>query len=395
MIITGARQILESFPAGDIEPLNLPSHYAKNLSGYIVISSFKHSGVFDLVFLSESAVCGCVRMDNEFRSTQTLEAVRERLHDRRGVSFASLYEIPQTVMKMFLSTFSTYPLLTVPAHLLSAKQMECMLMQGKTEKGILEIDRLTNAPPSVELMEFTSIRELLMSAATVKEGHVLLYGLDSPKGCPVRQNDEADSPATGELCNCASSRPPGAAVYSACSKPMRNELERDCGREQPAGSVSLSPVSGQGCPDAAPEEVAASHLTTGAPPARWSPGWPPAPGRENEADYVRLLDHMFRGFRKEAHECFGRKVEGAITRAARQVRQTKPEFDLSRLSPATVLGVFDLLEKTLEMAPMLKRSKLRAATRRLLEDLYNANFEILEANGAVERLEELYYRLKK
>ena len=47
MIITGARQILESFPAGDIEPLNLPSHYAKNLSGYIVISSFKHSGVFD------------------------------------------------------------------------------------------------------------------------------------------------------------------------------------------------------------------------------------------------------------------------------------------------------------------------------------------------------------
>jgi hypothetical protein len=77
------------------------------------------------------------------------------------------------------------------------------------------------------------------------------------------------------------------------------------------------------------------------------------------------------------------------------VRQTKPEFDLSRLSPATVLGVFDLLEKTLEMAPMLKRSKLRAATRRLLEDLYNANFEILEANGAVERLEELYYRLKK
>jgi hypothetical protein len=44
---------------------------------------------------------------------------------------------------------------------------------------------------------------------------------------------------------------------------------------------------------------------------------------------------------------------------------------------------------------MLKRSKLRAATRRLLEDLYNANFEILEANGAVERLEELYYRLKK
>ena len=43
----------------------------------------------------------------------------------------------------------------------------------------------------------------------------------------------------------------------------------------------------------------------------------------------------------------------------------------------------------------MKRSRLRQAALTLVADLYNKQYEILEKNHAIDRVEQFYYKLKK
>jgi hypothetical protein len=57
--------------------------------------------------------------------------------------------------------------------------------------------------------------------------------------------------------------------------------------------------------------------------------------------------------------------------------------------------VLDLIESVIQEASLLKRAKLRAAALALIADLYNKQYELLERHKAIDKVEQVYYRMKR
>jgi hypothetical protein len=113
------------------------------------------------------------------------------------------------------------------------------------------------------------------------------------------------------------------------------------------------------------------------------------------SDYVRIFERLFRSFRQQVFDCFGDKCEEVITKAEKKIRFLSPEFDCHNLSETTVLTMLDVIESIIQEASMFKRSKLRQAALTLISDLYNKQYELLEQHRAIDKVEQIYYRLKK
>src|SRR6267143_2021004 len=85
-----------------------------------------------------------------------------------------------------------------------------------------------------------------------------------------------------------------------------------------------------------------------------------ASGRQSGVEFAVLFERFFDSFRRQVLECYGKRCDEMISRAS-----------------------------------VFKRRRLRRAALGAVAELYNTHYETLERFGAVERVEQFYYRLKK
>ena len=114
-----------------------------------------------------------------------------------------------------------------------------------------------------------------------------------------------------------------------------------------------------------------------------------------QSEYVRAFERLFRSFRRQVFEYLGEKYEGVIAVAEKKVRILSPEFDCHALTEEAAPATLELVEEIVNGAPFMKRSKLRRAAIALLSDLYNKQNNLLEQHRTIDRVEQVYYRLKK
>jgi hypothetical protein len=94
-------------------------------------------------------------------------------------------------------------------------------------------------------------------------------------------------------------------------------------------------------------------------------------------------------------DAMGPRYGKILKEAEREVRFLNPDFDADALTDATSIAVPELIEATVRRAPFFQRAPLRKAACQLIADLYEKHYELLQSAGALSRLEDIYYRLKR
>ena len=110
--------------------------------------------------------------------------------------------------------------------------------------------------------------------------------------------------------------------------------------------------------------------------------------------YVRIFERLLRSFRMHMFEHLGKGYGEAIIKAEKNISLLAPEFDPQALTDETAPLIVEVVEEIVRNASFLKRPKLRRAAITLIADLYNKQYQILEENSAIDRIEQVYYRLK-
>ena len=110
--------------------------------------------------------------------------------------------------------------------------------------------------------------------------------------------------------------------------------------------------------------------------------------------YVRIFERLLRSFRMQMFESLGEDSEEALMRAEKKILLLAPEYDREALTDETSPLVVEVVEEIVKSASFFKRRKLRGAAVTLVADLYNKHYQMLEERGAIDRIEQAYYRLK-
>ena len=118
-------------------------------------------------------------------------------------------------------------------------------------------------------------------------------------------------------------------------------------------------------------------------------------GRQTGGEFAALFERFFGSFRRQLLECYGKRCDELIARAEEEVAGRSPGFCLRAIGPDNALSVLDLAETMTDRASVFKRRRLRRAALGAVSELYNTQYEVLERFGAVERVEQFYFRLKK
>ena len=107
------------------------------------------------------------------------------------------------------------------------------------------------------------------------------------------------------------------------------------------------------------------------------------------------FERLYRSFRQQVFECFGKRCDDILLQAEKELKHLSPEFDCRALTVETAPMILDLVEETIKQCSFLKRPKLRQSAITLISDLYNKQYDMLEEHRAADKVEQLYYRLKK
>lgn len=369
-----------------------------------------------------------------------------------------LYTAAEDILNRFRSTFYYEPCLKVQIEALSKKQISTLLKSSRCRRGIVECNEFINRKPSIELCEINSPEQLYTYEPLLKHGRLLLYDIDknkeiirerflttkisadavqskdnkvytipsSFKDIPLSvsvqsqiqnidnnvEDDESDKIDPAEFTQ---------FIQQILNSPMSKESKEDCRGESTQQNFVINVVdkeqneipdlfSKENIPNISGESISAvvnetqKKISSKAVKKKEQSKKPlnletkkvalrqTVEGNTNE--YIRIYERLFRSFRQRAFECFGAKCEFVISQAESRVRFLIPEFDIHNLTDETVTCVLDLLVAVIENASFLKRSRLRQATITLISDLYNKQYLLLEQHQAIDKIEQLYYKLK-
>ena len=370
-----------------------------------------------------------------------------------------LFAASDETLSRFRSTFYYEPCLKVHIEGLSNKQLQRLLTSTKCKKGIIECNEFSSPLPSIELKEIASPEDVSQYRPPFKHGRVLMYDTDRNRELlgPNRDsrafasktipNDQSIIPGEGGIRR--DDTTPGVSSDNPFSAADEKEAEEFTAfitrflKSAPPGapeesvvaddSSQNSDISGLGnlnVPNPPPKSFVVTHrdsenssVSTTHPRPCPAPNRidPPLQGRGPRAlrktrrsnphepsaeiqplaspsassEYIRLFDRLFRSFRQQVFDVFGDKSESVIADAVRRGRFLTPEFDLQNLSDETAIIILDIIEHIANEAPFLKRPRLRQAALTLVADLYNKQYEILENNRVIDKVEQFYYKLKK
>lgn len=357
-MINGALEIIRGVSSAHIDPLLLPQSHGVGSLGYIVIAYQDEPETYDMLFLKGKTITQCARISRDIRVMQPVDAVRGRLRAGEGRALVYLFQTTELSLDRFARTFHYEPCLKLQVDLLTRRQRGTLVHSAGCRKGLLELDRFAGPLPAIELYDFDTPEELTLLESRLKQGRLILYDVernrDLFKGGPARVEREP-------------SRPPAPPLLPDPPPPV-------VARPDP-------PPPGNGPADTQTPRTARK----------------PPPERRQEArdeELVPLFEKIFRSFRREAFECFGGKLESALHAAENEVRLLNPDFDMTSLSRDGAPVVLDFIEAVVRDAPILKRSRLKATALTLVADLYSRHYDVLDRNGAVDRVEQSYYRLK-
>jgi len=370
-----------------------------------------------------------------------------------------LFVASDEVLSRFRSTFYYEPCLKVHLDGLSGKQIHRLLTSTKCKKGIIECNEFYHSLPSIELKEITSPDDISQYRPPFKHGRILIYDTDRNKELlslnhdshtfpsktttnsqsimlgegGIRSDDPTPSVPSGSLFSAADekeaeeftafitrflkSAPPGAPEESVVADDISaNSDISGLGNlnvpnpppksfivtHRDSENSSVSTTHPRPCP--APNRIdpplqgrgpRALRKTRRSNPHEPSAEIQPLASPSASSEYIRLFDRLFRSFRQQVFDVFGDKSESVIADAVRRGRFLTPEFDLQNLSDETAIIILDIIEHIANEAPFLKRPRLRQAALTLVADLYNKQYEILENNRVIDKVEQFYYKLKK
>ena len=448
-MLIGATQIIGDVPGRNLNPLLLAQSQWNDSSGYMIISYARQrettdeapSRFFDLFFLRGSHIYDCARMNAVLRRPLHLDIALQtfNLLGRGESTRLFLFSAPQDELERFRSTFFLEPSLKVHLDGMTRKQLRRLLNSTKCNKGLIECNDFVRPLPAIDLKLIAAPDDVSQYNPPFKHGRILIYDTDrhdefldlkqdSHTESRTLQNSQQSASDQGKINHNDITGPsPPAMAISATDEKEAEEFSAFMSRflqatpsSVPTDSVvSENPTPKSGRDEIPPqedlfivthrepdEEAAINNEPRSNPPihrrdrrpqrrARINrPGTSPSTLPES-ADFIRLFERLIRSFRQQVFEAFGDKSDDVISKAEGQIRFITPEFDLRSLTQETAVFTLDLIERVANEASFLKRPRLRQAALTLVADLYNKQYEILEKNRAIDRVEQFYYRLKK
>jgi hypothetical protein len=375
--------MLGPVPALYLNPFLLAESQRETMRGYIVISHHGQSAKmsYELLFLQGQRVYECIAIDEQRRERADLRDIHKRFADstQKETMTIALFEAEDALTQAFISTLCTPPIIRVSVDALSKKQIQRLVSLTDGRRAVAERNDFTQNPPLIEFKEVDPTDTHLDFHIGFRHGTFLLYGpgrIEPPDGVAQRvQNSPPQEKAPD-----TKSDAQGAAELTLF--PENAVPPPDPARKPPPGKKKGAEFAPEPIPVPA-EDAPATSIAPASPPA----------GEASEL--VRLFDRLFRSFRQQASECYGVKSGILIKRAEEQVQMLTPEFASGSLTAVTAPLVLDIVEQVVKDAPIFKRSKLRASALGLISEIYNKQYALLEQHKAIDRVEQVYYRLKK
>lgn len=454
-MLNGATQIIGDVPGRNLNPLLLAQSQWNDSSGYMMISYTRQrettdegpSRFFDLFFLRGSHIYDCARINAVLRRQLHLDVALQTFNrlGRDESSRLFLFSAPQDDLERFRSTFFLEPSLKVHLEGMTRNQLRRLLSSTKCSRGLIECNDFVRPLPSIHLKLIAAPDYVSQYNPPFKHGRVLIYDVDrhdefldlnqnprtegsnlqNGQGSPSNRDDISHNDITGTSRH-------GMAV-SASDEKEAEEFSAFMTRFLQATPTSVptdsvvreNPTTKSGRDEIPPQEdlfivthrepddVAAinndsrtsppihgrDHRIARKPRSTRRPhpatGIQETPPQSQSPEFVRLFERLIRSFRQQVFEAFGDKSDDVISKAEGQIRFITPEFDLRSLTQETAVFTLDLIERVANDSSFLKRPRLRQAALTLVADLYNKQYEILEKNRAIDRVEQFYYRLKK
>jgi hypothetical protein len=429
-MLNDTTQIIGSVPGKHLDPLLLARSQFNNSSGIIMISYEQKPAIsdtsieryYDLLFFRGPEIYDCARMNRDLRfqirpelAFQTFTLLR-----REGQARISLYIASDQVLSRFQSTLLYEPCMKVQIEGLTKKQITTLLKGTGCHKGIIECNQFIDPTPSIDLREINSPDDLLHYQPTLKRGRILLYDIEKNKALVeeryASQSKRSTPSATGirdAHDDQSTDRNRTAIQFSNTSEHSVTDEVLSPADEQEAEEFTSfikqilnSPSSTEikTCPgpplkrrDSEPKsrETKPTRRLARSFPEKHSPEAQPKDRQPEPSEYIKLMERIFRSFHQQLLDSFGDKCDAVIADAVRKVRLLTPGFDLHSLNENDAVVTLDLIEKIAAEAPFLKRSRLRQAALTLVADLYNKQYDLLEKQSVIDRVEQCYYRLKK
>ena len=451
-MINNATPIISNVPGKHLNPLLLAQSQWNDSEGFMMIaympqpqkSDVMPSRFYDLFFLNGSHIYECARLNSDLRSRLQLDTALKTFQSfgRDEATRVFLFVAATDALNRFRSTFQHEPCLKVQVRGLSVKQIQNLLAGTKCERGIIECNEFVDLVPSIDLRDMSTINDIAQYRPPFKQGRILIYDVERSKGLFDQVKDSESSHS--ETLTDDQSLKPSAAPCRPANDPLgashgsqfsaRDEKEAEEFTEFITRFLRSTPgdtSSGSNAKDASMERSQIDDVPSierqslqpslfvvthrdEVPPVRTtnlraSPALQgrviephrkprrnrsPQPSPES-SEFIRLFERLFRSFRQQVFDVYGNKSDSVITDAVRRSQQSIPEFDVQNLSEETAITVLDVIEHIANEAPFLKRSRLRQGVLTLVADLYNKQFELLEKNHAIDKVEQFYYRLKK
>jgi hypothetical protein len=445
-MLNGATQIIAGVSTTILDPFRLVEAVTRGTSVILVIAAAPSGGDLSrggerhsFALLSDGpSIVECLSFTEAGRSRVRVEAVREAVARSLETSKMGItvFLVPDLLLEQYRRVLDLNPCLKVQIDRLSQEELSRMLASTECRTGILERYQYHDGMPCVDLKEYTAGDPVPESFT---QGRLLLYELDQspaflPKPSSLPPHNEEGGGGAPAVCVAGRSGDPftgapppereldNAAVDTEkvmllvqgilARAPSAARSTRPGWRGSPRRAVLKIPRRGQTTPPPAVVPVTQPEPITGAdePSDPLPTAVPDRPGpkfnRDSEApadsltklaskdDYTKIFDKVLRSFRRKAFESLGSRQEETFKKAEQSVRFLLPEFDPQNLSPDTASTVLDVIDAVIKDVPFLRRSKLREAALILIADLYDKHYELLEAHNAIDKLEQLYYRLK-
>jgi hypothetical protein len=378
-LIKGAIEILGEIPAIYLNPFLVAESQQEAMLGYIVIGYNPGHALksYDLLFLRGTEIFECVTLDDSRRERTDMGAARARFKSsaQQDGTLVYLFRAEPLLMQQFITTVHTQPALKVRVESLSRRQIPRILRSVNCTRALVERNDFSQKLPAVEFLEMNPQSGAPEFHMGFTRGGFLLYDYDALKHAPGVHLPDIPGLQT-EFAFVVPSLPILSASHR---KPERTK----------------KPIEG----DRSPAPVQVDHMPAPSDVDRTSApidvGRTSSPGTVENPEPLLLFSRLLRSFRQQAFEHIGTKFEASFVEAERRVKLNNPEFATDSMNTATAPLVLDLIEFVIEETSLFKRAKIRAAALSLMADLYNKQYELLERYKAIDKVEQVYYRMKK
>jgi hypothetical protein len=407
-MVEGATKILGDIPGKHLDPILLLESQRGNIWGTIMIiyGAERASPYFDLILFHQNRLLDCARITSDLRFTLSRESLISNFTLHRNDTRISLFSMESRALRHLRATLYLEPCLKIQVRLLHKQQIRSLLQMSPCSNGIVECNDFSGQTPRLFFSAIRPDGDLSRFALPFRNGRLLLYDFDKnrelirerrfnrrekgrtnlavrregiPKleprirlaippdkfaclepGESIPLFDQADSTES-----CASGAPPGREheVLPAAGRGRQKKSSRNAGaRRSEAESGSQMSLKAELLESSALQDQ---------------------------------VERLIASFRQSLLASVGERADDMLASAEEKIKGSSPGFSLQSPAKDDIPSVFDLIESVVAGMPFLKRAALREKSLSLISDLYNRHFSLLDDAQLLDKVEQVYYRLKK